>query len=445
MSLAMLILLLILVLAAALAGLVAALAVRRQAVALDRLRLLAEQTQAGQRAETERLRSALSEAERALAASQTSAAAQLRTELAGAIEALRGGQETRQAEFQSGLAARLHEAAEAQATSAARLRTELTTALSDSRTALDLRLRELREGNEAKLAEIQKTVNEQLHEAVEKQMTASFTRVTEQFAQVQKAMGEMQAVGAQIGDLKRLFGNVKTRGGWGEGQVRAMLDDILPEGAYDTNWKPRAGSDDAVEFAVIMPGRGPERPRLPIDAKFPVEDYERILSAIEAGDAEAEKQARRGLERRVRGEAVKLREKYIAPPATVEFAVMYVPTDGIYTEIARIDGLIDALGRECRVLVLGPSLFPALLHTIYLGHMTLALEEKAHEVSQLLGATKTEMGKMDDVLERLGKQATTFSNTIEQARRRTRVVRQKLRSVADAEVALLGEVEEEEE
>lgn len=439
---ALILLLVVLLLAGVVASFVA---VRRQADALDKLRLLAEQTQAGQRAEAERLRSALADAERALAAAQASGAAQLRGEVTGAIDALRAGQETRQGEFQSGLAARLHDAAEAQATAATRLRTELAAALSESRSALDQRLRELREGNEAKLAEIHKTVNEQLHEAVEKQMTASFTRVTEQFAQVQKAMGEMQAVGAQIGDLKRLFGNVKTRGGWGEGQVRAMLDDILPEGAYETNWKPRPGSDDAVEFAVIMPGRGPERPRLPIDAKFPVEDYERILSAIEAGDAEAEKQARRGLERRVRGEAQKLREKYIAPPATVEFAVMYVPTDGIYTEIARIDGLIDALGRECRVLVLGPSLFPALLHTIYLGHMTLALEEKAHEVSQLLGATKAEMGKMDQVLERLGKQATTFSNTIEQARQRTRVVRQKLRSVADAEVGLLGDLADEEE
>lgn len=383
---------------AALAALIAVLVVWRQGAALERLRLLAEQGLAGQRAEAETLRAALAAAERALTAAQATTFGQLRGEMTGAIEMLRG--------------------------------------------ALDARLRELREGNEAKLAEIQKTVNEQLQEAVEKQMTASFTRVTEQFAQVQKAMGEMQAVGAQIGDLKRLFGNVKTRGGWGEGQVRAMLDDILPQGAYDTNWKPRAGSDDAVEFAVIMPGRGEDRPRLPIDAKFPVEDYERILSAIEAGDAEAEKQARRALERRVRTEAQKMQAKYIAPPATVEFAVMYVPTDGIYGEIARIDGLIDELGRQHRVLVLGPSLFPALLHTIYLGHMTLALEQKAHEVSQLLGATKGEMQKMDKVLEMLGKQATTFSNTIEKARVRTRQVDRKLRSIAaadaEATVRLLG-------
>ncbi|MBN8891148.1 MAG: DNA recombination protein RmuC [Rhodospirillales bacterium] len=418
----------------------------RQSASVQRLRLLAEQALAGQRAEAESLRVALTAAERGLSAAQATTFGQLRGELTGAIEALRAGQAARLAEIQGGLATRLHEAAAAQAAAAGQLRTEVGAAIADSRAALDLRLRELREGNEAKLAEIQKTVNEQLHEAVEKQMSASFTRVTEQFAQVQKAMGEMQAVGAQIGDLKRLFGNVKTRGGWGEGQVRAMLDDILPEGAYDTNWKPRATSDDAVEFAVIMPGRGEDRPRLPIDAKFPVEDYERILTAIELGDADAEKLARRALERRVRTEAQKMQEKYIAPPATVEFAVMYVPTDGIYTEIARIDGLIDDLGRQHRVLVLGPSLFPALLHTIFLGHMTLALEQKAHEVSQLLGATKAEMQKMDKVLETLGKQAATFSNTIEKARVRTRMVDRKLRGItaADTETTarLLGSVED---
>jgi DNA recombination protein RmuC len=420
---------------AALLALAAALLVWRLAAGLERLRLLAEQGLAGQRAEAETLRAALAASERALIAAQGAASGQLRAEVTAAIAALQAAQ-----------AARLHEAAEAQANAAGLLRAEVTAAITESRATLDARLRELREGNEARLGEIRKTVNEQLQQAVEKQMSASFTRVTEQFAQVQKAMGEMQAVGAQIGDLKRLFGNVKTRGGWGEGQVRAMLDDILPAGAYDSNWKPRPGSDDMVEFAVKMPGRGDEPPRLPIDAKFPVEDYERMLAAIEAGDAEAERHARRGLERRVRTEAQKMREKYIAPPATVEYAVMYVPTDGIYGEIARVPGLIDELGRQHRVLVLGPSLFPALLHTIHLGYMTLTLERKAEEVGQLLGATKAEMQKMDKVLERLGNQAATFSNTIASARVRTRAVDRKLRSIAAADsettIRLLGAEDE---
>ncbi|MBS0560789.1 MAG: DNA recombination protein RmuC, partial [Proteobacteria bacterium] len=311
-----------------------------------------------------------------------------------------------------------------------------------TRALLEAKLKEMREGNEAKLADIQKTVNEQLNAAVEKQMQSSFARVIDQFAAVQKAMGDVQAVTAQIGDIKRLFSNVKTRGGWGEAQVRAMLDDILPADAYETNRKVRPDSNDAVEFVVFMPMRGEVRPLLPIDAKFPVEDYERLLAASEAGDAEAERAARRGLERRIRDEAQKIASKYIYPPITVEFAVLYLPTDALYAEVARIPGLIDEIGRTSRVLVMGPTLFPALLRTIHLGFVTLALEQKADEIRHILGATRTEMAKMDDVLDRLLKQAGTMGNTIEAARRRTRAVSRRLRGVEQVEpgqsAALLG-------
>ena len=370
---------------AALFALGAVVAVLRQSARFERLRLQGEQILAAQRSETDTLRAALADTERAL----------------GGHLGTVGGQ----------------------------LRLELTQSIADMRTALDNRLRELREGNEAKLEAIQKTVNEQLHEAVEKQMTTSFQRVTEQFAAVQQAMGDVQAVTVQIGDLKRLFGNVKTRGGWGETQVRALLDDILPVGAYETNWKPRADSDDAVEFAVAMPMRGESKVFLPVDAKFPVEDYERLLLALDAGDPEAERLARRGMEKRVRDEAKKIAEKYIAPPATVEFAVMYLPTDGLYAEIARIPGLIADLGSTHRVMVMGPTLLPALLRTIHLGYLTMTLEQKAVHIGHLLGATKSEMQKMDKVLESLGKQANTFSNTIASARVRTRAVDRTLRSV----------------
>ena len=356
-----------------------------QAAALQRLRLLGEQALAGQRGEAETLRASLASTERALIAAGGSAGSQLRAELG--------------------------------------------TAMADMRTALDARLRELREGNEAKLGEIQKTVNEQLHAAVEKQMTVSFARVTEQFAAVQKAMGDVQAVTAQIGDIKRLFGNVRTRGGWGETQLRAVLDDILPAGAYVTNYRPRPESSDVVEFAVVMPMRGAARVHLPIDAKFPVEDYERMLAASEAGDVEAERSARRGLERRVREEAKKIAAKYIHPPATVEFAVLYLPTDGLYVEVAQIHGLIDEIGRAHRVILLGPTLFPPLLRTIHLGHVTLTLELKTDEIGRLLGATRTEMLKIDDVLARLFKQAGSFTNAIEQAQVRTRAVGRVLRGV----------------
>lgn len=297
------------------------------------------------------------------------------------------------------------------------------------RDLLDAKLKELREGNEARLAEIQKTVNEQLQSAVEKQMTESFARVSDQFAQVLKAMTDVQAVTTQIVDIKRLFSNVKTRGGWGEAQVRALLDDILPAGSYEMNKKLSEDSGELVEFAIRMPNEGGREVFLAVDAKFPTEDWDRLVLASEAGDADGEKAARRALELRVRGEAAKIASKYIRPPLTVEFAVLYLPTEGLYAEIARIPGAIEDIGRASRVLVLGPSLLPAMLRTIQMGHVTIALGEKADMVRELLGATKAEMGKMDEVLVRLRKQVAAVGNTIDAAQVRTRAVTRKLRGV----------------
>jgi DNA recombination protein RmuC len=402
--------------------------VRRE---MQRLRMLAEQSLAGQRAEAETTRLTLVTAIRSIAtetgdrlSGMGERLVALRAELKTGLETIRGTLSREQGDLRLALADGQEKSGR-----------EVGAQFESTRTLLESKLREMREGNEGKLAEIQKTVNEQLHEAVEKQMNASFSRVIDQFTAVQKAMGDVQAVTAQIGDIKRLFSNVKTRGGWGEAQVRAMLDDVLPPGSYETNCKLRPDSDEAVEFAVLMPMRGTERPFLPIDAKFPVEDYERLLAASEAGDIDAERAARRGLERRVRDEARKIQAKYICPPATVEFAVLYLPTDALYAEVARIPGLIDEIGRQSRVLILGPSLFPALLRTIHLGFVTLALEEKAGVIRDLLGATRTEMLRMDEVLERLARQAGTFTNTIERARTRTRAVRRKLRGVDAIEPA----------
>jgi DNA recombination protein RmuC len=297
------------------------------------------------------------------------------------------------------------------------------------RDLLDAKLKELRDGNEAKLAEIQKTVNEQLQSAVEKQMSESFARVSDQFTQVLKAMGDVQAVTTQIVDIKRLFSNVKTRGGWGEAQVRALLDDILPAGSFETNKKLSEDSAEAVEFAIRMPSEGGREVFLAVDAKFPTEDWDRLVMAGEAGDIEAERAARRALEQRVRAEAAKIAQKYIRPPLTVEFAVLYLPTEGLYAEIARIPGAIEEIGRAHRVMVLGPSLLPAMLRTIQMGHVTIALGEKADMVRELLGATKAEMGRMDEVLGRLRKQVSAVGNTIDAAQVRTRAVARKLRGV----------------
>ena len=301
---------------------------------------------------------------------------------------------------------------------------------------------------ETRLTAIQTSVNEKLHEAVEQQMTNSFARVLEQFASVQQAMGEVQSAAAQIGDLKRIFSNVKTRGGWGEAQLGAMLEQVLPPGAFERNFALRADSRERVDFAVRMPSRSTLW--LAVDSKFPTEDYERLLNAAEVADIEGERAARDGIAARVRLEAKKIREKYICPPETVEFGVMYLPSDGLFAEVARIPNLIDEIRVREKVIILGPTLLPAMLQTIHLGHITLDLEKRAGEIGKLLVATRAEMTKMDDVLGKLAANASAMSSNIEKARVRTRAVGRVLRTVemveADAALVMLGlEADAEEE
>ena len=253
-------------------------------------------------------------------------------------------------------------------------------------------------------------------------------------------MGEVQSAAAQIGDLKRIFSNVKTRGGWGEAQLGAMLEQVLPPGAFERNFAVREGSRERVDFAIRMPNRG--LLWLPVDAKFPTEDYERLLNAADAADADGERLARDGIAVRVRLEARKIREKYICPPETVDYAVMYLPSDGLFAEVARIPALLDEIRQRDKVIVLGPTLLPALLQTIHLGHITLDLEKRAGEIGKLLGATRGEMAKMDDVLAKLAANATAMSSNIEKVRTRTRAVGRVLRTVemveADTAQRLLG-------
>ncbi|QNT77337.1 DNA recombination protein RmuC [Entomobacter blattae] len=294
-------------------------------------------------------------------------------------------------------------------------------------------LKEMAENSAKQLHEIRASVSERLHEAVEKQMQTSFSRVLEQFASVQKAMGEVSSMTAQIGDLKRLFSNVKTRGGWGEAQLRSILDDILPPDGFLINQKLDETSGVFVEFALYMPANTQNKPLLAIDSKFPTESYERLLDALEVGDGEAERKARRELESTVRSEAKKIASKYIVPPVTVDFAILYLPTDGLYAEVSRMAGLIDELNRSHRILVMSPALMPAFLRTIQIGHVSLAMEEKTQMVAALLGATRQEMIKMDGILEKLAKNTVTMGNSIEAARTRTRWFAKKLRNVATQE------------
>jgi DNA recombination protein RmuC len=401
--------------AAVLAALFGFLAWRRAADGLERFRLLLEQSLAGGRAEAETTRASLAATE-----------------------------------------GRLREAIQSGTTDAlSKAFAQMSAVTQNVQTTLDALRRQAAEESqktvavlETRLAAIQNSVNEKLHEAVEKQMTTSFARVLEQFAQVQQAMGEVQSAAAQIGDLKRIFANVKTRGGWGEAQLGAMLEQVLPPGAFEKNFALREGSKERVDFAIRMPSRTPLW--LAVDSKFPTEDYERLLNAAEAADIDAERLARDGVAIRVRLEAKKIREKYICPPETVEFGVMYLPSDGLFAEVARIPNLIDEIRVREKVIVLGPTLLPALLQTIHLGHITLDLEKRSAEIGKLLSATRHEMTKMDDVLGKLAASASTMSNNIEKVRVRTRQVGRVLKNVemveANTAQELLGlEVSEEDE
>ena len=372
---------------------------------LARLYVLVEREAATARSDIAAQRNSMVEMERAMGGRIE----RMRTELAEQLGALAGGLGREQAEAR---------AAQAEA------------------------LRNLADTSAQQLASIRRAVTEQLHEAVEQQMQTSFQRVLEQFPAMQKAMGEVRAMTGQIGDLKRLFSNVKTRGGWGEAQLRAILDDVLPPGTYESNVRIGNGND-VVEFAIRMPVKSSTPPLLPVDSKFPTEAYERLLNAADEGDTAAEKAARKSLENTMRLEARKISSKYIHPPKTVEFAVLYLPTDGLYTEVARMPGLIDDLGRQFRVMVMGPALMPAMLRTIHLGYVTLALEERTETIARLLGATRQEMIKMDGVLDKLARNAQAMSFSIEEARRRTRSVSRKLRELDEPEDNAAGTEESE--
>jgi DNA recombination protein RmuC len=291
-------------------------------------------------------------------------------------------------------------------------------------------LKEMRRGNEAKLEQIQKAVDEQLQSALGKRLEESFQRVTEQFAQVQQAIGQVQNVAGQVGDLKRLFSNVKSRGGWGEAHIQALLDDVLPVGAYEANLRIGDAGAEIVEFALRMPVKGTSSEVwLAIDAKFPMEDYDRLLLATEAGEREQETAARKALERRIRDEAKRISSKYICPPQTVEFAVMYLPTEGLFAEVNRTPGLVETLRRQHAVMVVGPGLLPALLHCVRVGHLTLALEQKAGVIGEILAAVKAEWGNLGKSLDTLSRRAETLSNGIKDTQRRSRAVGRTLKTV----------------
>jgi DNA recombination protein RmuC len=305
---------------------------------------------------------------------------------------------------------------------------------------VDTKIGEMREGNEAKLLEIQGVVDQKLQEGIEKRMTENFAKITTQFAEVQQAVGEVKTVAGQVGDLKRLFSNVKSRGGWGEAQVKATLDDILPPNSYEMNKCVNPATADTVEFALKLPIQGGSPVYLAVDAKFPVEDYTRLLEAVDAADPIAEKAARFRLEAQIRLEARKIQTKYIAPPHTVEWAILYLPSEGIYAEVTRNGDLMEAIHRDHRVIIMGPSMLAVMLRTIQLGHYTLAISQKADVIGQILGAVKHEMVDFGNQFRLLERNVQALGNNIKKGRTRANVITRKLRDVAVLEGTAAAEL-----
>jgi len=317
--------------------------------------------------------------------------------------------------------------------------------LGEMRATLEQQLTRLQQDNTAKLEQMRLTVDEKLQSTLNTRLDASFKLVSERLEQVQRGLGEMQQLASGVGDLKRVLSNVKTRGNWGEVQLERVLDETLTAEQYARSVQVKPGSGERVDFAVRLPGRdAADIPVwLPIDAKFPREDYERLLDAEDSGDVDMVKTSATQLERAIRTQAKSISEKYIIPPYTTDFALMFLPTEGLYAEVLRRAGLADALQREYRVVVAGPMTVTALLNSLQMGFRTLAIEQRSSEVWRVLGAVKTEFGKFATVLEKAGSQLGSVHNSIQQAGVRTRAIERQLRGVealsAETAQALLGD------
>lgn len=303
--------------------------------------------------------------------------------------------------------------------------------IAEMRATLEQQLRALQEDNAAKLEKMRETVDEKLQSTLSSRLDSSFKLVSERLEQVQRGLGEMQQLATGVGDLKRVLTNVKTRGTWGEVQLGNILEQILTPAQYARGVRVRPDSAEMVDFAVRLPGRGEgdEPVWLPIDCKFPREDYERLLDAQEQGDPERVRECGAQLEKAVRIQAKSISGKYIAPPHTTDFAVMFLPTEGLYAEVIRRAGLVDALQREHRIVVAGPTTITALLNSLQMGFRTLAIEKRSSEVWKLLGAVKSEFGKFAGILERAEKQITTVGKSLGDASRKTRTIERRLRGV----------------
>jgi DNA recombination protein RmuC len=303
--------------------------------------------------------------------------------------------------------------------------------LADMRNAVELKLSALQAGNEQKLEQMRATVDEKLQATLEQRLGESFKQVADRLEQVHKGLGEMQTLARDVGALNRVLTNVKTRGIYGEVQLAGLLEQVLTPEQYGAHVETVPGSGARVEFAIRLPGRREDGLPLwlPIDAKFPREDYERLLEAQERADAEGAEAASRAIEARLKLEARSIRDKYIAAPHTTDFAILFVPTEGLYAEALRRPGLAEGLQRDHRIMLAGPTTLLATLSSLQMGFRTLALERRSAEVWEVLGAVKTEFAKFGDVLAKTKKKLAEASSTIDAAETRTRQMARRLKGV----------------
>ena len=321
--------------------------------------------------------------------------------------------------------------------------------LNQMRENMEQRLTSIESNNAKKLEEMRATVDEKLHATLEQRLGESFKQVSDRLEQVHRGLGEMQTLAVGVGDLQRVLTNVKTRGNWGEMQLANLLENVFTPDRYAASVKVKPDSNEMVDFAIKLPGRSENSEDvvwLPVDAKFPKEQYERMQNAQDAADADAFDAARKELFNQIKLEAKSISEKYISPPHTTDFAVMFLPTEGLYAEVAREAGLLDLLQRDYRIVVSGPTTLTALLNSLHMGFRTLAMEKRASEVWRVLGAVKTEFGKFGNVLAKTKNKLESAAKEIDSAQVRTRAMTRALSGVeqieGDTAVQLLGLADE---
>jgi len=350
--------------------------------------------------------------------------------LGEALKADLGAAARAQGERLTELAGVVRQATESAAKAQEGLRGSVEQRLDAVRETIEQRLDAVRTENAEKLEAMRATVDEKLQGTLEQRLGASFNQVNENLQRVFQSVGEMQQLATGVGDLKRVLTNVKSRGTWGETTLGTLIEQSLTPDQFRMNVEVVPGAGARVEYAIRLPGDAADAPVwLPIDCKLPTEDYERLMQAAERADAPGVEQAGDALERRIRACAKDISEKYVQPPHTTDFAVMFLPTEGLFAEVVRRPGLVDSIQSGCRVIVAGPTTLMALLSSLRMGFRTLAIQKRSSEVWQVLGAVKTEFGKFGGVLEKVGKKLSEAQNVVEDASRRSRAVDRKLRGV----------------